>query len=168
MFLTRWIAASPVAPRNDGILFMIILNLQCTQAHPFEGWFDSVEDFDRQAQADMVACPMCGDKHVSRLPSGPRVRRASDVAQIESGSGQESGQQVVAEGMAHMMRAMAEMAKGSEDVAGRFPEEVRRMHYGEVEPRNIRGQATLVETRELLEEGIAVMPMPFPAKEDTH
>jgi hypothetical protein len=63
---------------------------------------------------------------------------------------------------------MAEMAKSSEDVAGRFPEEARRMHYGEVEPRNIRGQATLVETRELLEEGIAVMPMLFPAKEDTH
>ncbi len=146
---------------------MIVLSLQCIEAHHFEGWFVSVEDFDRQAQADMVACPMCGSKDVSRLPSGPRVRRASDAAPTELGS-QVSGQQIAAQGMAHMMRVMAEMAKNSEDVAGRFPEEARRMHYGEVESRNIRGQATLAETRELLEEGIAVMPLPFPAKEDVH
>ena len=66
------------------------------------------------------------------------------------------------------MRALSEMAKSSEDVAGRFPEEARRMHYGETAPRNIRGQASAHETRELLEEGIAVLPLPFPAKEGIH
>lgn len=136
---------------------MIILNLQCTEAHPFEGWFDSVEDFDRQANAAMVACPLCGDTQVSRLPSGPRVKSATNDAA-------EPGRQA----MTHMMRALSEMAKNSEDVAERFPEEARRMHYGEVESRNIRGQATLKETRELLEEGIAILPLPFPAKEEIH
>ncbi|MFY9327143.1 MAG: DUF1178 family protein [Georgfuchsia sp.] len=135
---------------------MIILNLQCTEAHPFEGWFDSVEDFDRQANAAMVACPLCGNTQVSRLPSGPRVKCAHDADKQD--------QQV----MAHMMRALFEMAKSSEDVAERFPEEARRMHYGEAESRNIRGQATLTETRELLEEGIAILPVPFPAKKEIH
>ena len=136
---------------------MIVLNLQCSEAHPFEGWFDSVEDFDRQASSVMVACPLCGDTHVSRLPSGPRVKRAAgDVV--------ETAQQ----GMAQMMRSLIKMAKSSEDVAERFPEEARRIHYGEAEPRNIRGQATLMETRELLEEGIAVLPVPLPAKEEIH
>ena len=82
---------------------MIVLNLQCNDAHPFEGWFDSVEDFDHQSQAAKVACPMCGDTHVSRLPSGPMVKRSGDAV--------ESGQNV----MAQMMRAMSEMAKNSED-----------------------------------------------------
>ena len=136
---------------------MIILNLQCTEAHPFEGWFDSVEDFDRQANAAMVACPLCGDTQVSRLPSGPRVKSATNDAA-------EPGRQA----MTHMMRALSEMAQNSEDVAERFPEEARRMHYGEVESRNIRGQATLKETRELLEEGIAILPLPFPTKEEIH
>ncbi|CAG4883768.1 conserved protein of unknown function [Georgfuchsia toluolica] len=136
---------------------MIILNLQCTKAHPFEGWFDSVEDFDRQANAAMVACPLCGDTQVSRLPSGPRVKSATNVVA-------EPGRQA----MTHMMKALSEMAKNSEDVAERFPEEARRMHYGEAESRNIRGRATLKETRELLEEGIAVLPLPFPAKEEIH
>ena len=135
---------------------MIILNLQCTEAHPFEGWFDSTDDFDRQVQSAMVACPMCGDTQVSRLPSGPRVKRANDVV--------EPGQQA----MTKMIQALSELAHNSEDVAERFPEEARRMHYGEAEPRNIRGQATLTETRELLEEGIAVMPVPLPAKKDIH
>jgi hypothetical protein len=135
---------------------MIILNLQCTEAHSFEGWFDSTDDFDRQVRSAMVACPLCGDTQVSRLPSGPRVKRANDAV--------EPGPQV----MTHMMRALSEMAQNSEDVAERFPEEARRMHYGETEPRNIRGQATLTETRELLEEGIAVLPAPLPAKKDIH
>ena len=135
---------------------MIILNLQCTEAHPFEGWFDSTDDFDRQVQSAMVACPMCGDTQVSRLPSGPRVKRANDVV--------EPGQQA----MTKMIQALSELAHNSEDVAERFPEEARRMHYGEAEPRNIRGQASLTETRELLEEGIAIMPVPLPAKKDIH
>lgn len=136
---------------------MIILNLQCSEAHPFEGWFDSVEDFDRQADSALVACPLCGDKQVSRLPSGPRIRKAGGVAVEEN-----------PQFMAQMMRRLAEMAKDSDDVAERFPEEARRIHYGEAEPRSIRGQATVTETRELLEEGIAILPMPFPVKEDIH
>jgi hypothetical protein len=139
---------------------MIVLNLQCHDSHPFEGWFDSTEDFDRQAESAQVSCPMCGNTHVSRLPSGPMVKRSADT--------NASGPQMMAPGMAEMMRAMAEMAKNSEDVAERFPEEARRMHYGETEPRSIRGQATLDETRELLEEGIAVLPVPFPAKANIH
>ena len=49
-----------------------------------------------------------------------------------------------------------------EDVGGAFSEEARKMHYGETEQRNIRGQATPEETQELLEEGIQVMPLPLP------
>ena len=140
---------------------MIVLNLQCTEAHPFEGWFDSVEDFDRQAESAGVACPMCGDTHVSRLPSGPRVMRSGSVGEC-------NGVVETQQGMKQMMRALSEMAKSSEDVAERFPEEARRMHYGEIEARNIRGQASLSETKELLEEGIAILPLPFPAKEKVH
>jgi len=136
---------------------MIVLNLQCSEAHPFEGWFDSVEDFDRQANAAMVACPLCGDVHVSRLPSSPRIRKAG-------GEAVDPAPQFIA----RMMSRLTELAKSSEDVAERFPEEARRIHYGEAEPRNIRGQATLTETRELLDEGIAVMPVPLPAKEEIH
>ena len=134
---------------------MIVLNLQCSDGHSFEGWFDSVAAFDEQMSGGMMACPLCGQAGVTRLPSGSHVAKST--------YGAESGH-----GMAQMMRVLSEMAQGSEDVAERFPEEARRMHYGETAPRHIRGQATLNETRELLEEGIPVLPLPFPPKEDTH
>jgi hypothetical protein len=67
-----------------------------------------------------------------------------------------------------LARTLADLMASSEDVAERFPEEARRIHYGEAPSRNIRGQASLIETRELIEEGIAVLPLPFPAKGEIH
>jgi len=49
----------------------------------------------------------------------------------------------------------------TEDVGERFTEEARRIHYGETEERGIRGSATAEQTRELVEEGIAVLPLPM-------
>ena len=66
------------------------------------------------------------------------------------------------------MKAVAALIARSEDVAERFPEEARKMHYGEVAPRSIRGKASMEETRELIDEGISIIPLPFPAKEDVH
>jgi hypothetical protein len=60
------------------------------------------------------------------------------------------------------------MADESEDVGTRFPEEARRIHYEEVPARSIRGQASIGDTLELLEEGIAVLPLPSPGKKSTH
>jgi hypothetical protein len=60
------------------------------------------------------------------------------------------------------MKAVREVMANTEDVGERFPEEARRIHYGETESRGIRGQATAKETEALLEEGISVMPLPIP------
>lgn len=136
---------------------MIILNLKCASDHAFEGWFASSEAFDDQTRARLVSCPLCADTAIVRLPSGPRVKR--------------TGEKPVT-GMSALppdaMKAVAEIISRSENVAGRFPEEARKIHYGEAAQRSIRGQASMEETRELLEEGIGVIPLPFPAKEDTH
>ena len=135
---------------------MIVLSLQCAEGHPFEGWFGSAAAFDDQARTNMVACPLCGSTHVARLPSGPRVKKGTDAAAASN------------TGVAEAYRAIVEMARKSEDVGERFPEEARRMHYGEAEARSIRGQATLSEARDLIDEGIAVMPVPVPSQEETH
>ena len=66
------------------------------------------------------------------------------------------------------MKVVAEMIAGSENVAERFPEEARKIYYGETAPRSIRGRASMQEARKLVEEGIGVIPLPFPAKGDTH
>ncbi len=137
---------------------MIILNLKCASEHSFEGWFASTEAFDDQTRARLVSCPLCADTAITRLPSGPHVKR---VGEKPAGGGMPAL-------LSDAMKAVAEMIARSENVAERFPEEARKIHYGETAPRSIRGQASMQETRELLEEGIGVIPLPFPAKEDTH
>ena len=70
--------------------------------------------------------------------------------------------------MAQLHQALVAMARQAENVGERFPEEARRIHYEEVPPRNIRGVATVTETRDLLEEGIVVLPAPVPPEGEFH
>jgi len=136
---------------------MKVLDLRCGSDHRFEGWFASEEDFQSQEERGLVACPICADSHVSRLPSAPRLnvsnlREAPQPAPVDP--------QVVRQ--THFMRAVRHLIERTEDVGARFPEEARRIHYGEVAERGIRGQATPEAADALREEGIEVFSLPVP------
>ena len=136
---------------------MKVLDLRCGSDHRFEGWFASDDDFQAQEERGLVACPICADSHVSRLPSAPRlnVSNLREAAAPPVPDAQRVRQ-------THWMRAVRRLLESTEDVGERFPEEARRIHYGESEERGIRGQASAEQTQELLEEGIAVLPLPMP------
>jgi hypothetical protein len=136
---------------------MKVLDLRCGSDHRFEGWFASEEDFQSQEERGLVSCPICADAHVFRLPSAPRLnvshlREAAPPAPVDP--------KVVRQ--VHFMRAVRQLMERTEDVGERFPEEVRRIHYGEVEERGIRGQATPEAADALREEGIEVFSLPVP------
>ena len=142
---------------------MKVLNLQCAHEHSFEGWFGSEEDFQGQLQRGLVECPMCGDSTITKMLSAPRLNLGASAPQETA---QVSKQEVVAAPDATMQAAWMKMVRqvmaNTEDVGEKFPEEARRMHYGETEERGIRGQATAAETEALIEEGIGVLPLPMP------
>jgi len=135
---------------------MIVLNLICSAGHRFEAWFASAAAYEDQAATGLVGCPHCHATDVSRLPSAPHLRR---VVPAEASA---------PEVAALLAQAIAKMADESEDVGTRFPEEARRIHYEEVPARSIRGQASIGDTLELLEEGIPLLPLPSPGKKSTH
>jgi hypothetical protein len=141
---------------------MKVLDLQCSQQHSFEGWFGSEADFQDQLGRGLVECPLCGDVAVSKMLSAPRLNLggAKEPAQPQP------QQDLVAAPDKTMQAAWMKMVRhvmaNTEDVGSRFPEEARRMHYGETGERGIRGQATPDETQALLEEGIGVLPLPIP------
>ncbi|OGA96390.1 MAG: hypothetical protein A3E79_04860 [Burkholderiales bacterium RIFCSPHIGHO2_12_FULL_61_11] len=167
---------------------MKVLNLQCSQQHSFEGWFASENDFQEQLLRGLIECPLCCDKGIHKLPSAPRlnfgVYQAGEPAQ-DSISGSSvppapsvgSSEKLGARGADAMMVGMADgispaaqatflkalrhVVATTEDVGERFALEARRMHYGELEARSIRGQTTAREAVELMEEGIKVMPLPL-------
>ena len=147
---------------------MKVLDLQCNHGHGFEGWFASEEDFGSQLERELLECPMCGDKTIAKLPSAPRLNLgAREPAPGRTQPASADEQAVATLPPAAMQAAWMQMVRRvmaqTEDVGERFAEEARRMHYGETEERGIRGQATRAQTEELLDEGIAVMPLPIPA-----
>lgn len=155
---------------------MKVLDLQCRQGHVFEGWFGSEDDFQGQKQRGLVQCPLCADDHIEKRLSAPRLNlgaRAPAAADttVPAHPTATAGAQGTASSEAAMLPPALQAAwlalarkvvANTEDVGERFAEEARRMHHGEVQERAIRGQATPDEAVQLLEEGIAVMPLPLP------
>jgi hypothetical protein len=157
---------------------MKVLDLQCRQGHSFEGWFGSQDDYDAQRARGLVTCPVCNDSDVMKMLSAPRLNlghgaepalsaHASDQETERAGSGPHLVDEPAKDStLQHMQAAMLKMVRHvmahTEDVGPRFAEEARRIHYGERQERNIRGQATREETEALLEEGIDVLPLPLP------
>jgi len=143
---------------------MKVLNLRCANGHGFEGWFASDDAFMDQNERRLVECPLCADCQVSRLPSAPRLN-LSGPRQVEVRETAEGADQVVS-GMsmqAQWLKAVRHLMQNTEDVGERFATEARRIHYGEIEARGIRGQASADDRQALREEGIEVMSMPLPA-----
>jgi hypothetical protein len=143
---------------------MKVLDLRCALDHRFEGWFASDADFNRQIDASLIACPLCADKSIVRLPSAPRLnvsgareRPAEPAATLQEGAPVEMTMQ------AAWLRAVQHVMSHTDDVGDRFAEEARRIHYGETDERAIRGRATPEEAESLKDEGIDVMSLPLPA-----
>lgn len=135
---------------------MIRYTLCCDQAHEFEGWFAGSAEFDRQKASGFLTCPICGSGKVEKALMAPSVStaRAKETTQALAVSDAQKA------AFAKIKQALHEIRESSEDVGNRFPEEARKIHYGEAEARGIIGEASPVEVKSLIEEGIAVAPLP--------
>ncbi|MFD1745174.1 DUF1178 family protein [Rhizobium helianthi] len=142
---------------------MIRYSLHCDKGHDFEGWFSTSADFDGQLASGFLSCPSCGSTSIHKALMAPAVSTARK---------QEARQQVVMdavrrEAMAKLKEAVQAIRANAEDVGERFPEEARKIHYGEADARGIIGQASLDDVRDLIDEGIEVAPLPV-LPDDTH
>ena len=116
--------------------------------HRFDGWFASGESFDVQAAQGQVVCPTCAGSRVTKAPMAPAIAGKAARADRQAR-------------MLSLLRAMtAEVKARAEPVGERFPEEARRIHYGESPERPIWGRATGEEARALRDEGIEVAQLP--------
>lgn len=158
---------------------MKVLNLRCGANHAFEGWFASEEDYVSQTERGLLACPVCGDRAVHKLPSAPRLNLgakpmapADDGPERAAAGGKDAankGEVSSADPLQAMQALQAaylqfarHVAQHTEDVGERFAEEARKIHYGESEERGIRGKTSPKEAEALLEEGVSVMPLFLP------
>jgi hypothetical protein len=147
---------------------MKVLNLQCDVGHSFEGWFGSDDDYNSQCERGLVECPLCASRSIQRLPSAPRLNlsahQAPEAQHAEAASQHRqplTPEQQSVESL--WLRAIRHVMANTDDVGDRFASEARRMHYGEIGERGIRGHASREEAQQLREEGIEILSLPIPA-----
>lgn len=154
---------------------MKVLDLRCAHQHGFEGWFASEDDFTDQLARGLVSCPLCGDAQIQKMLSAPRLNlraarhEPTDPADAGGGTGVQPGPAAPGAPLqAQWLQAMRRVMAQTEDVGERFADQARAMHHGEVAQRSIRGRTTPEVARELIDEGIDVLPLPgLPALKET-
>lgn len=144
---------------------MIRYALKCDDGHGFESWFASAEAFDALDRSGRLECPVCGIAEVRKALMSPGVgsagEPAADPATPDIASPTERPLAAMTAPERALERLRREIQKNSDYVGNRFAAEARRMHLGDVPERAIHGEAPLEEARQLIEDGIPVLPLPF-------
>ncbi|MBI4204436.1 MAG: DUF1178 family protein [Betaproteobacteria bacterium] len=140
---------------------MIVYELGCGNKHRFEGWFASSQDFEQQLEAKLLSCPLCGDDKIVRLPHASYVN--TGAAPEGAATPQKVPQHYANLGDEVLAKLIDHIIETTEDVGAAFPEEARRIHYGETVERHIRGTASAKDVDALKDEGIEVVALPIPA-----
>lgn len=144
---------------------MIVFDLACLNGHRSEGWFASSAAFEQQRARGLVTCPQCGSVEIDKAPMAPAVpakANARNDKPVNRHAMTGSLPPEVVKAMDALAAAQAKALQSSTWVGERFAEQSRAIHYGERERATIHGQATPGEAAALIEEGIAVAPLPFP------
>lgn len=151
---------------------MIRYALRCECGHDFESWFADSAAYDRQHARGLVTCPLCDSAKVEKAIMAPRLggksksnsRDTTDNLPVAQTTAERSAPLMMApqerELVAKLRELREHVAKNAENVGSSFPNEARKMHYGDIEHRPIYGEATGDEARSLIEEGVEVLPLP--------
>lgn len=158
---------------------MILYSLICEKKHDFEIWFKNSADYDKQAKRGLVSCPICGSGKVEKALMAPSLGRGTRKGALAVPAEMPPAAEAPSPAVANESRAPVAMispieqefraklkelrdhlTKNAENVGAKFPEEARKMHYGEQEHRSIYGEASPQEAKELLDEGIELHPLP--------
>jgi hypothetical protein len=152
---------------------MIRYNLRCERGHGFESWFQSSAAYEIQEKRKLVNCPSCGSDRVERAIMAPQIvsKKGRDSAEPAPAAVSTSTEVTAPASTPLLMAQERELraklkelrdhiVKNADNVGERFPNEARKMHYGDIEHRPIYGEASPEEARSLIEEGVEVSPLP--------
>ena len=153
---------------------MIHYNLRCERGHAFESWFQSSAAYESQEKRKLVNCPVCGSAKVERAIMAPRIvgKKGRDKAEPAPVAAAPADSTAPASTPTPLLMAQERelraklkelrdhIVKNADNVGERFPNEARKMHYGDIEHRPIYGEASPDEARALIEEGVEVSPLP--------
>ena len=137
---------------------VIAYNLVCKDGHEFEGWFADSKAYADQEKAGDLICPICGDASITKAVMAPAVKTS-----VTKAKGRSAPEETVPDRqkLRQYVAGFRKYVEENADYVGpQFPEEARKIHYGETDARHIYGESTLKEAKELIEEGIEIAPLP--------
>jgi hypothetical protein len=142
---------------------MIRYNLRCERGHSFESWFQSSTAYDSQVKRKLVNCAVCGSAKVEKAIMAPQIagskKRGTPVSE-DSPTSMPAMMAEEREMRAELRELHDHLVKNADNVGGQFPNEARKMHYGDIEHRPIYGEASQEEAKSLIEEGVEVGSLP--------
>ena len=152
---------------------MISYSLCCEHGHRFDSWFQDSAAYDKQAKRGLVTCPVCDSAKVEKAIMAPRIaRKRRGEAPVSPQPTETTAAPTTSPAPMPLMSAAEQELRGkikelrdhiartADNVGDKFPDEARKIHYGESKPRPIYGEASPSEAKELIEEGIDVTPLP--------
>jgi hypothetical protein len=143
---------------------MIRYNLRCDNGHAFESWFQSSSAYDSQVKRKLVTCAICGSAKVEKAIMAPQLAGTKKKAENTPSPADTSSTSLMMAPERELRAKLKELrdhiVKNADNVGERFPEEARKMHYGDIEHRAIYGEASAEEAKSLIEEGVEVAPLP--------
>jgi hypothetical protein len=155
---------------------MIRYALVCDHGHDFESWFADSAAYEKQAKRKLIACPLCGSAKVEKAIMAPRLAGARKGAapiempaeappEVPAAAPEKAPVAMISpqerELRAKLKELRDHLTQNADNVGAKFPEEARKMHYGEIEHRSIYGEATPDDAKALAEEGIEFHPLPI-------
>ena len=143
---------------------MIRYALNCDQGHEFESWFPSSSAYDKQAKRGLLSCPQCGSGKIDKAIMAPRLSGTNRETLPEAAAPKNPVAMLSPqerEIRTKLKELRDHLTKNADNVGQKFPEEARKMHYGEIEHRSIYGEASPEEAKGLAEEGIEFHPLPI-------
>ncbi|MGY3693886.1 hypothetical protein ACVIGA_003966 [Bradyrhizobium sp. USDA 3240] len=149
---------------------MIRYTLRCERGHQFESWFQSSAAYESQERRHLIDCPSCGSDKIERAIMAPQIvskkgrerAQPAPAAPVEAPPAESTSLMMAQERelRSKLKELRDHIVKNADNVGERFPNEARKMHYGDIEHRPIYGEASPEEARALIDEGVEVSPLP--------
>ncbi|MBU4186315.1 MAG: DUF1178 family protein [Proteobacteria bacterium] len=137
---------------------MIAFDLQCSNGHTFEGWFEDGQSYEKQMEQGLITCPICEDTSVSKIPSTFAIKMPHKGVDSSDNKDELA---VISNNILNFIE------KNFDDVGCDFAKEALKMHYGVNEPKNIRGVSSREEEKILEKEGVQFYKISVPTRSDT-
>ena len=140
---------------------MIKYILKCNRNHEFESWFSNSEEFDNLNKRQLLECIYCSSKKISKSIMSPMISNLSNkkekIKEIDKGVIEEKNK----------LFQLRKYIETNFDYVGKdFSKKVREVYYDQKNKKAIYGTTTPEERKELAEEGIDLLSIPWISKDN--